>query len=184
MRVRHRGRTFAPIHDEDFVFFKSTPCTLTMPTFRHGRIRFPKSEVVKGRKIAVDDTLDWTAFQMAILGGAGDFFSDPSDFAPRTEADEIDELTNWFDDFGFEHHGLLIAAGPPWEGSPSTVTGGSYSPTSSTMTDTDADLPIPVAPEFPTGFWNEGHVDASKFLQDQGHCNIRRGASRVCLKAQ
>ncbi|CRK15392.1 hypothetical protein BN1708_011458 [Verticillium longisporum] len=175
VRVFHRGRTFAPVHDEDFVFFTSTPCTLTVPGFRHGRIRFPKAEVVKGRKIAADDTLDWTAFQMAILGGAGDFFSDPSDFAPRTEADEIDELTDWFADFGFENHGLLISSRRHSEKTLSMTTAETISPTASTFTDsTDADLPIPVAPEYPTGFWNAGHVDASKFLQDQGHCNIRR----------
>ncbi|KAL9942432.1 hypothetical protein ACHAQF_008548 [Verticillium nonalfalfae] len=175
VRVFHRGRTFAPVHDEDFVFFASTPCTLTVPGFRHGRIRFPKAEVVKGRKIAADDTLDWTAFQMAILGGAGDFFSDPSDFAPRTEADEIDELADWFADFGFENHGLLISSRRHSDKTLSMTTAETISPTASTFTDsTDADLPIPVAPEYPTGFWNAGHVDASKFLQDQGHCNIKR----------
>ncbi|KAK1731916.1 uncharacterized protein BDZ83DRAFT_556693, partial [Colletotrichum acutatum] len=106
---RH-ARTFAPVDEDDFIFFQSTPFTFNHSAFKHGNIRFPKSEVVKGLKIDPDDTLDWTAFQMAILGGAGDLFSDPADFSQRTEAEEIADLTAWFDGFGFDSHSRLLTS--------------------------------------------------------------------------
>ncbi|KAF6829797.1 hypothetical protein CPLU01_07755 [Colletotrichum plurivorum] len=158
-------RTFAPVDEDDFIFFQSTNYTMTQPCFRHGAIRFPKSEVVKGMKFDPDDTLDWTAFQMAILGGAGDLFSDPSDFSQRSEAEEIADLIDWFEDFGFDNHGQLepTSAGA----SPSST---AYSPSSSVST--DINLPIPVEYEYPSGFWNEGQLNTSKFLTTG--CGIQR----------
>ncbi|KAK1455285.1 hypothetical protein CMEL01_04045 [Colletotrichum melonis] len=172
---RH-ARTFALVDEDDFIFFQSTPFTFNHSGFRHGNIRFPKSEVVKGLKIDPDDTLDWTAFQMAILGGAGELFSDPADFLQRTEAEEIADLTAWFDGFGFDSHGRLLTsdADEPTRrlqqrSRASTV---DCSPKSFGRVSRDSDLPIPVKAEHPTGFWNEGNVNVSKFLT-QG-CNIRR----------
>ncbi|KAF4841075.1 hypothetical protein CGCSCA4_v009643 [Colletotrichum siamense] len=169
-------RTFAPVDEDDFVFLQSTNYTLNHPNLRHGQIRFPKSDVVQGMKIDPDDTLDWTAFQMAILGGAGDLFSDPSDFSQRSEAEETADLVDWFEEFGFDHHGLLIssAAAAAALAGPASVsastTASEYSPMSSVST--DINLPIPVEFEHPSGFWNEGKFDASKFLTKG--CNIRR----------
>ncbi|KAK0734944.1 hypothetical protein B0T26DRAFT_746787 [Lasiosphaeria miniovina] len=97
------------INKDDFVFYSSTPFTFNMPTFRHGDIRLAKADMPMG-KLAVDDTLDWTAFQMAILGGANDFFSEPTDYSRPSDAelDERDDLVGWFAGFGFESPGGLL----------------------------------------------------------------------------
>ncbi|KAF9875768.1 hypothetical protein CkaCkLH20_06700 [Colletotrichum karsti] len=164
-------RTFAPVDEDDFIFLHSTNYTLNHPSLRQGQIRFRKQDVEKGMKIDPDDTLDWTAFQMAILGGAGDLFSDPSDFSRRSEAEEVADLVEWFKDFGFENHGLLIRSrsNSGSATSPASIAS-EYSPMSSVAT--DIDLPIPVELEYPSGFWNEGKHDTSKF-HARG-CNIRR----------
>lgn len=96
--------------DDEYLFFKSAPFTLTMPSFEHGRIRLAKADLVNAGTInsleskllsSPDETLDWTAFQMAILGGAGDFFSDPSDFCARDAEEElVDDLCDWLEGFG------------------------------------------------------------------------------------
>jgi hypothetical protein len=104
------------INSDDYVFLNSTPYTLTMPAFRHGQIRLAKADLPIGKlAAAVDDTLDWTAFQMAILGGAGDFFSEPTDYSRPSEAelDELEELTTWFGSFGFQSAGSLIGPTEP-----------------------------------------------------------------------
>ena len=101
------------INTEDYVFLPSNPFTLTVPTFRHGFIRLAKADLPIGKlAAAVDDTLDWTAFQMAILGGAGDFFSEPTDFSrpSDTDLDELDDLHAWFTSFGYASAGALISA--------------------------------------------------------------------------
>jgi len=174
-KPKHR---FAPVEDDESIFFYSTPYSLNMPTFRHGRIRFPKSDVMRGMNILPDDTMDWTAFQMAIGGGAGDIFSGSSDFTRRADDEGLDDLVSWFDEFGFESAGALQVA-------PSTPVGstrrkrsrgesGEFSSASSSATDPDMELPIPVAQEFPHGFWNDGSVDTSKFTKDDGQCRIKR----------
>ncbi|OHE93716.1 hypothetical protein CORC01_10943 [Colletotrichum orchidophilum] len=167
------ARTFAPVDEDDFVFLSSTPFTFNHPAFRHGRIRLPKSEVVKGLTIDPDDTLDWTAFQMAILGGAGDLFSDPADFSQRSETEETANLAAWFDGFGFDSHGRLLTSDEPasrLQRSRASTT--ELSPKSFGRAARDSELPIPVRAEHPTGFWNEGNINASKFLTHG--CNIRR----------
>ncbi|KAL2165551.1 hypothetical protein VTH06DRAFT_853 [Thermothelomyces fergusii] len=101
---------------DDYVFLDSNPYTLTMPTFRHGRIRLAKADLPIGKlAAAVDDTLDWTAFQMAILGGAGDFFSEPTDYSRPSDAelDELEGLASWFGSFGFGGPGSLIGPSEP-----------------------------------------------------------------------
>lgn len=97
--------------DDEYLFFKSAPFSLTTPFFEHGRIRLAKADLVNAGTInsleskllsSPDETLDWTAFQMAILGGAGDFFSDPSDFCARDAEEElVDDLCDWLEGFGF-----------------------------------------------------------------------------------
>lgn len=96
--------------DDEYLFFKSAPFTVNMPSFEHGRIRLAKADLVNAGTInsleskllsSPDETLDWTAFQMAILGGAGDFFSDPSDFCARDAEEElVDDLCDWLEGFG------------------------------------------------------------------------------------
>lgn len=96
--------------DDEHLYFKSAPLTMTAPAFEHGRIRLAKADLVNAGAInsleskllsSPDETLDWTAFQMAILGGAGDFFSDPSDFCARDAQEElVDDLCDWLEGFG------------------------------------------------------------------------------------
>jgi hypothetical protein len=166
---------YSPIVDDETIYFQSTPYTMNMQTFRHGRIFLPKPDIP--RCMSIDDTLDWTAFQMAILGGAGDFISGSSDFTHRDE-DGLDDLSAWFDGFGFETAGGLVSAGTTPMGSPRSTyprgESGEYSSASSSATDPDLDLPIPVAQEFPHGFWNEGSFDASRFAPDTEKCKIKR----------
>ncbi|KAK3329059.1 hypothetical protein B0H66DRAFT_467436 [Apodospora peruviana] len=103
----------AKINKDDYVFFPSTPYTLTMPTFRHGPVRLAKADLPIGKlAAAVDDTLDWTAFQMAILGGAGDFFSEPTDYSRPSDAElgEQDDILTWYADFGLSGMGALVSA--------------------------------------------------------------------------
>lgn len=108
----------SPYFDEDdeHMFFMSTPLTETMPTFQHGRIRLAKADLVNAGTInslesklltSPEETLDWTAFQMAILGGAGELFSDPDNFLFRDAQEEmVDDLCDWLEDLGFSNRSL------------------------------------------------------------------------------
>ncbi|TEA12043.1 hypothetical protein C8034_v006825 [Colletotrichum sidae] len=167
---KHAIRVFAPLDEDDFVFFQSTNYTFNHSTFQQGPIRFPKSDVVKGMKIDPDDTLDWTAFQMAIQGGAGDLFSDPSDFSQRSEAEEIADLVEWFEDFGFEHHGLLVSETAAKRSKRTRKSSKGDSPKSSISS--GINLPIPVEYEKPSGFWDDAALNSSQFLTTA--CGIRR----------
>ncbi|KAF4984759.1 hypothetical protein FZEAL_120 [Fusarium zealandicum] len=150
--------------NDEFLYLKSTPFTLTKPSFRHGPITFSKAEVGKGVK-TMDDTLDWTAFQMAILGGAGDLLQDMSS---EEDTKQVEEITSWFESFGFETYGVLVPEDVPSMRSSSRST---LSSTPSTI-DTDIDLPIPVGAEFPSGFWNAPApgqaLDKAKFFNSTG----------------
>ncbi|ROV88799.1 hypothetical protein VSDG_08979 [Cytospora chrysosperma] len=96
--------------DNEHIFLQSTSFTQTMPTFQHGRIRLAKADLVNNGMInsfesrllsSPDEGLDWTAFQMAILGGAGDLLSDPADFLSRdAHEDLVDDLCDWWGSFG------------------------------------------------------------------------------------
>lgn len=177
--------------EEAYVFLPCLPYTYNMPTFRQGPIRLAKADAYSSTKLAaaaaVDETLDWTAFQMAILGGAGDFFGESTDYGRRSEAEEaeIDDICEWFDSFGFEGHGELIVK----------TTSSSKAPSPSLSTpdmsiagkDNGDCLPIPVEHEHPHGFWNQGKFDATRFYSAQsfgvkrwsveGHPKRRQGGS-------
>jgi hypothetical protein len=87
-----------------------------MPAFRHGQIRLSKDDLpISQLAAAVDDTLDWTAFQMANIGGAGDVFVESTDYSRPSEAelDELEELTSWFGSFGFQGTGSLVGPRTP-----------------------------------------------------------------------
>lgn len=109
-------RSPTPETHPDYLFFRGTPYTITMPTFRHGHIRLAKAELAGLNSIEAklltspDETLDWTAFQMAILCGAGDFISDDSDGVRDHDAEMTDDLAEWFDDFGMEPGRLVHEA--------------------------------------------------------------------------
>ncbi|KUI57140.1 hypothetical protein VP1G_04463 [Cytospora mali] len=108
--------------DDEHMFFQSTPYTQTMPAFQHGRIRLAKADLVDNGMInsfesrllsSPDEGLDWTAFQMAILGGAGDLLSDPCDFLSRdAHEDLVDDLCDWWGGCGMplDALGTLVTA--------------------------------------------------------------------------
>lgn len=131
-----------------------------MPAFRHGPIRLAKADVAlaySSSKLAtavLDDSLDWTAFHMAILGGAGDLYGESTDYSRRGdgEENEIDDLCEWFDEFGFAGWGRLDRGTQPT--SPDTAVEGECSPVSSKSSKSGQYLPIPVEKEFSNGFWH------------------------------
>ncbi|KAK3335380.1 hypothetical protein B0T19DRAFT_6480 [Cercophora scortea] len=140
------------INEDDYIFLQSTPYTLTMPTFRHGPIRLTKADMSIGKLAsAVDDTLDWTAFQMAILGGAGDFFSEPTDYSRPSDAElkELDDYIAWFDSFGFDGSGKLAvtADSKPRGRSPPSSTPSPSSSKSSSPRSTGRASPRPRRPD-------------------------------------
>ncbi|KAI0849654.1 hypothetical protein F5Y00DRAFT_55882 [Daldinia vernicosa] len=96
------------VADSNYVFLQSSPCSMTSPIFRHGPIRLAKSDLMADVKIGADDGLDWTAFQMAISGGAGDWFSESDDTIRRREAEEAAEIIEWFGSWNFSSPGGLL----------------------------------------------------------------------------
>ncbi|KAH6900489.1 hypothetical protein B0T10DRAFT_30223 [Thelonectria olida] len=166
-KQRRQAQRLLQAEEKDgIVYIHSTPFTLTTPLFRHGPITFSKAELCQGVKV-MDDTLDWTAFQMAILCGAGDLFPD---MTWEEDIKQVSDITAWFDSFGFESCGKLVPEDVPAlssaESFRSTV---SLSPST---VDMDTELPIPVASEYPSGFWNSplpnASLDREKFFSNQG----------------
>ncbi|KAG7149084.1 hypothetical protein HYQ46_002008 [Verticillium longisporum] len=100
----------APSDDGDALYLRWTPYSMKMPTFRHGRIRILNAGFVLYADVMPDKTLDWTAFQVAVLGGAGDFVSDSWDPMHGSDDDELEGITTWFDDFSFKSEGRLVRA--------------------------------------------------------------------------
>jgi len=94
----------------DVVYLRSTPCTLTAPRFRHGPIRVPRRTPTQENIMGFDDGLDWTAFQMAIQGGAGDWYSENEETTRRREADEVKDVLAWWKTWNFESAGELVTA--------------------------------------------------------------------------
>lgn len=95
------------VADSDYVYLRASPCTLTAPGFRHGPIRVAKADLVPEPTLGggADDGLDWTAFQMAILGGAGDWNSESDDTLHRRTVEELDDLVDWWESWHFENNG-------------------------------------------------------------------------------
>lgn len=94
----------------DVVYLRSTPCTLTAPQFRHGPIRVSRRASIQENIMGFDDGLDWTAFQMAIQGGAGDWYSENEETTRRREADEVKDVVAWWKTWNFESAGELVSA--------------------------------------------------------------------------
>jgi hypothetical protein len=97
------------VDDADYVFLESSPHSLATPRFIHGPIRLAKSDLYPDLKLGADDGLDWTAFQMAILGGAGDYFSGSEHNARQQEAEEIEALRDWWGEWHFDSSGSLVS---------------------------------------------------------------------------
>lgn len=138
-----------PSEDDENLYFFSTPYSLNHPQFRQGRISFAKSEMHRGA-LAMEDTLDWTAFQMAILG-AGDFMM-PESFDEEREEARPEDLIEWFNSFGFDNCGELVPEPIPSSRSSSGSTVSSAS---------SEDSPIPTSTEhwgYGTTKFFQGHV--------------------------
>lgn len=114
----------------EYVYFKSSPYSIATPAFQHGPIRLSKSDLVPDMSLGSDEGLDWTAYQMAILGGAGDLLIDNDVTLYRQEEEEIADLAEWWDSFHFESTGDLV-----------TRNCGAPSPTSTLSGDEIPDLP-------------------------------------------
>jgi hypothetical protein len=168
----------------DYVYFESTPYTLTMPSFRHGPIRFTKATLGLEPQLLPDETLDWTAFQMAILGDAGDVFAESDEFTTRrrSEGENTDDLAAWLEGHGLSGCGSLVTSRSECEASsrvPSLVLSPSNKSDDSSASSSPAtqtgDLPIPVRSEHPNGFWNEASVvDAARFAPSGPGCGVKR----------
>lgn len=93
----------------EYVYLRSPAYSLAAPAFRHGPIRLAKSNVMQEMKLVGEDGLDWTAFQMAILGGAGDLlFPDGDDMPDGEEAREAAGIAEWWNSWNFESAGGLV----------------------------------------------------------------------------
>ncbi|POR36112.1 Uncharacterized protein TPAR_03694 [Tolypocladium paradoxum] len=167
-----------PDENDELVYLNGTALSSANRSFRHGPIACQKPEAGKDGADAeeVDETVDWTAFQMAILGGAGDLISGMYEDDQNEMADEMAE---WFETFGFETHGQLISGGVP---SPRDSQGSSETMESSSPSsiNSDPDLPIPVLDENadycgygPHGM--HGPFDTIKFFRGS---SLRRWATR------
>ncbi|KAI0452512.1 hypothetical protein F5B21DRAFT_506212 [Xylaria acuta] len=107
----------------EYVYLKSSPYSIATPAFQHGPIRLSKSDLVQDMRLGGDEGLDWTAYQMAILGGAGDLLIDSNDTLYREEEDEIVDLTEWWDSFHFESTGELVTRNREAASPTSTLSG-------------------------------------------------------------
>lgn len=175
---------------EGRIYFKSTPLSSANRAFRHGPISFQKPVAGKRRGCAedVDETVDWTAFQMAILGGAGDLASGMYEDDQNQMADDMAE---WFETFGFETPGELIAANsrrpldPPHD---------VYS-SSMASVNSDMELPIPVqserhSPRDTVRFFRGSNSAGTRYYmpaqeQQSGHGfvgrDVKRGPTRLLV---
>ena len=78
----------------------STPYTLTSPLFRHGPIVINRARAKEYAR--ADESLDWTAFQMAISGTANENYSYNAEEVERRFDDaELDDIAEWWTEFGF-----------------------------------------------------------------------------------
>ncbi|KAH6664060.1 hypothetical protein B0J14DRAFT_552286 [Halenospora varia] len=98
-------------HPQNFIDLSSTPFTLTSPLFRHGPIRLDREcfyALNRARKSdssltnedegeGEEETFDWTAFQMAILGTMDDEFDEDEDEVEWDEKVREDLFTFWSD---------------------------------------------------------------------------------------
>ncbi|KAI0405852.1 hypothetical protein F4802DRAFT_606609 [Xylaria palmicola] len=92
----------------EYVYLRSSPYSVATPNFQHGHIRLSKSDLAPEMRFGGDEGLDWTAFQMAILGGAGDFLSGGDDTLRPWEDEDTADIAEWWDSWHFESTGGLV----------------------------------------------------------------------------
>lgn len=125
------------VADSNYLFLQSSPFSVTSPRYRHGPIRLAKSDFIADVKVGAEEGLDWTAFQMAISGGAGDWLSESDDTIRRREAEEVDELVDWFGSLNFKTPGNLVTQDFEVPSPTSTTSGEDYSDVSYTEIEKD-----------------------------------------------
>ncbi|EGR47172.1 uncharacterized protein TRIREDRAFT_122666 [Trichoderma reesei QM6a] len=145
---------------DETVQFNSTPFSMTTPPFRHGPIVLSdtgsRSSVATVEATEDEHPVDWTAFQTAILGGASadldGLFPEEVAQPDEEEGHLAEDVTTWFEGFGFETHGELIASDKSSqqksERSAQRDSSGSMTSAASTpstvQTDAEAELQTPV----------------------------------------
>ncbi|UNI23210.1 hypothetical protein JDV02_009042 [Purpureocillium takamizusanense] len=150
--VRHDPRRDS---DDEFVYLKGTEISFTNRSFRHGPIACHRPEPnQRDAELEVDESVDWTAFHMAIMGGAGDL---ASGLYEDEQEDMADEMAEWFEGFGFETHGQLV----PSRDDSSRSSSQSDTSSSPSTIDLDSDLPIPVHMEHSNLYHAQGRNDGS-----------------------
>ncbi|KAI0506962.1 hypothetical protein F5B22DRAFT_622100 [Xylaria bambusicola] len=92
----------------EYIYLPSPSLSAIAPTFQHGPIRLSKYDLLPAMKLSHDEDLDWTAFQMAISGGAGDLFSESDDVMRQREEEEVADIAAWWDSWHFESSGELV----------------------------------------------------------------------------
>ncbi len=104
-----------PLHTRrppgNYIFLPCPPYSRIHSTFRQGPIKLAKEPSIETLTVAIDEVLvDWTAFHLATMGGAGNYLDEPVDYTrpSRAELDEIDDLFSWFSEFGFDGPGTLV----------------------------------------------------------------------------
>ncbi|CAG9957150.1 unnamed protein product [Clonostachys rosea f. rosea IK726] len=89
--------------NDDLCHLFSTPYSFAAPKFRHGNIPFSKS-LFSDRQLAMVDTLDWTAYEVAMLWSEDHDLYD----LQRNREEYTEDFMDWFDSFGFQSHGGLV----------------------------------------------------------------------------
>ncbi|KAK0762275.1 hypothetical protein N5P37_005082 [Trichoderma harzianum] len=160
-RRSHSWNHASEIKDET-TQYNSTPFTKTSPSFRHGPIVLSdagsRNSVATVEAVEGDRDVDWTQFQTAILGGAAEdldgLFPEELVQADEEESHMAEEVTTWFEGFGFETPGELIASEKKSERSAQRDSAGSMTSAASTpstvQTDADAELKTPKDIKHPT----------------------------------
>ena len=100
-----------PPPEPEFVALPSTPFSLTTPLFCHGPIHIERRQ----RYISPEDeNLDWTAFQISIIGVMGNEESvqDEVEWGPGEV--ELDDLESWFAGFGFDIGSMVKEGRDGW----------------------------------------------------------------------
>jgi hypothetical protein len=93
----------------EYITFPSTPFSLTSPLFRHGPIRVDRRRKCLSPK---EEAVDWTAFQVAMLGIKDDHddnYRDEADW--RLGEEELSDITSWFSELGLAV-GRLVKEAP------------------------------------------------------------------------
>ncbi|KHN95959.1 uncharacterized protein MAM_06064 [Metarhizium album ARSEF 1941] len=127
----------------DFIHVPGTQLSAANASFTHGRIACQIADPHVHSDEETDDTIDSSAYQIAIQGVSGGDGSQTVSY-DDDENDLADDMTAWFLTFGFETHGELI---PDGTASPLSLSSRSVVSTSPSTVNGDAEAPVPARPE-------------------------------------